>query len=240
MTTPIQVGLPQIVLFIILILGIVLLISAFTSLSRGRREMEIFEDETGHRYRRWRHRRRRFGWKRSISGIVLLVCALALIWLAISVQAYIGLTSDIKVATVQATQFSNTNPPQMAVRLTTYDNQGKQLDNKLYTMNGDTWILMGDIVKFPSWMNIFGIHSGYKLTRLEGLYQNPNQEANDKHTVIVLNGGDDNFFKTFYKQAWSSPFIEAAYGNGTFVPADDHVYDIYLSQSGLYAKPAGK
>ena len=240
MTTPIQVGLPQVILFVIALIGIVMLISAFTGLFHRRREMEIFEDESGKRYRRWRHRRRRFGWKRSISGVILALCAISLLWLAAAAQTYLGLTSDIKVATVQATQFTNTNPPQMAVRLILYDENGKQTSNNLYTMNGDLWSLSGDIVKFPSWMNIFGIHSGYKLTRLEGMYQDSNMERNDKHTVIDINGGSDNFFKSVYKQAWSSPFVDAAYGNGTFEPADDHVYDIYVSQTGLYAKPEGK
>lgn len=240
MTTPIQVGLPQIVLFVIGVLGVGLLISSLMSLSGGRREMELFEDEYGHQYRRWRRKRRRFGWKRSISGVFLLMVALGLLWIATSVQAYLGLTSDIKVATVQASQFTGTNPPQMAVRLTTFDDQGKQLDSKMYQLNGDLWLLKGDMVKFPTWMNIFGIHSGYKLTQLEGMYSDPNLESNNKHTVIVLNGGDDNFFKTVYKQAWSSPFVDAAYGSATFLPADDHVYDIYVSQTGLYSKPENK
>jgi hypothetical protein len=227
-------------LFVIAVLGVCLLISSLVSLSGGRREMELFEDEEGHRYRRWRRKRRRFGWKRSLSGVLLLVFALGLLWIATSVQAYLGLTSDIKVATVQATQFTGSNPPQMAVRLTTFDDHGNQLNSQMYQLNGDRWILMGDMIKFPTWMNIFGIHSGYKLTRLEGMYNDPNLESNDKHTVVTLNGGDDNFFKTVYKQAWSSPFVDAAYGNATYLPADDQVYNIYASQTGFYAKPANK
>jgi hypothetical protein len=87
-------------------------------------------------------------------------------------------------------------------------------------------------------MNIVGIHSGYKLTRLEGRFDDPNMEANAKHTVIVLNGGDDQFFKTVQEQAWVSPVVQAAYGNAVFLAADGKTYNVFVSQTGLYAQPA--
>jgi len=243
MTTPLQIGLPQILLGLLFVIGIMLLVSAIAGLTRGRRELEIFEDDYGQQYRRWRRRRREFRWRRGSGGILLLVVALFLLWLSVAVQSYLGLTSDIKVATVQATQITETDGgqlPQMSVRLTLYNENGQPQSSKVYLLNGDRWFIMGNMIKFPSWMNIFGIHSGFKLTRMEGMYSDPNMEANDKHTVITLNGGDDDFFKTVYKQAWSSPFVDAAYGSGTFEPADDHTYNIYASQTGFYAKPADK
>lgn len=242
MTTPVQIGLPQILLFLLFVLGIALLISSIMGLTSGRRELEIFEDDEGHQYRRWRRRRRQLRWRRGTSGVILLVLSFLLLWLTFSIQSYLGLTGDIKVATVQATQISNSNSnqPQMSVTLTTFNSDGTQQPGKAYLLNGDRWILLSDMIKFPSWMNIFGIHSGYKLTRLEGMYSDPNLESQNKHTVVTLNGGDDNFFKTVYKQAWTSPFVDAAYGSGTFMPADGQTYNIYVSQTGLYAKPANK
>lgn len=242
MNTPIQVGIPQVVLFLLVVFGVVLFISALMGLTHGKRELEIFEDDDGYQYRRWRRRRRQFRWRRGVSGVVLLIVAVSLLWLTFAIQSYLGLTSDIKVATIQATSIanSNSNQPEMTVRLTLLDNNGNPQSSQTYLMNGDRWIIMGDMIKFPTWMNIFGIHSGYKLTRLEGMYSDPNLEANDKRTVVTLNGGDDNFFKSVYKQAWSSPFVDAAYGSGTFEPADDQIYDIYTSQTGFYAKPANK
>lgn len=239
MTTPLQIGLPQIVLFIIAVLGIGLLISSLMGLMGGRRELELFEDDDGRQYRRWRKRRRRFHWKRGSSGIILLILSISLLWLAFAVQSYLGLTYDVKVATVHAATFENLEH-KMNVELKTFDDKGVQTSDKFYLMDGDRWQLEGTFVKFPSWMNIFGIHSSYKLTRLEGTFSDPNLESQSKHTVITLNGGEGDFFKTVYKQAWSSPFIDAAYGSGTFVPADDHTYDVFASQTGFYSKPSGK
>ncbi len=237
MNTPIQFGLPQIVLIAIAMIGVLMLLSVVTSFFAGKLEEEIFEDDYGRRYRRWRRRKPRFRWGRGTSGLLMIVCAVFLLWLAFSVQAYLGLTSDIKVAQVHATQITGLNET-MSVELIQYDQNGQQASDKTYLVKGDLWFLQGDILKFPTWMNIFGIHSGYKLTRLEGIYQNIDTENKAQHTAYALNGGDDQFFKSVYKQAWSSPFVDAAYGNAVILPADGHTYNIYVSQSGLYAKPA--
>jgi len=54
---------------------------------------------------------------------------------------------------------------------------------------------------------------------------------------VVLNGGDDNFFQTMRNQqgSWLSNFVEASYGNAVFNPADGS-YDVFVSQTGLWAK----
>jgi hypothetical protein len=239
MTTPLQLGGPQILLFILLVIGIGLLISSLMGLVGGKKEVEIFEDEYGKRYRRWRKRRREVRWKRGTGGILLLVVAVSLLWLTLAIQSYLGLTSDIKVAQVQATSFTN-NANVMSVHLTMLDSQGKVTSDQTYQVKGDEWLLECNMIKFPSWMNIFGIHSSYKLTRLTGQYSDPNLERTNLPTVVVLNGGDGDFFKSVYKQAWTSPFVDAAYGNAVFEPGDNQTYDIYVSQTGLYAKLAGK
>jgi hypothetical protein len=233
MNTPLQIGLPQIVILLIAVLGLGLLVHSLLSLTRGHRE--VFEDEDGNRF--YSKHRRRFRWKRGVSGIVLLLLAVSILWMTLLVQTYLGLTSDITVARVHASTVANL-PHMMSVELILYDGDGKQTSDSTYFVQGDRWMLQGNIIKFPTWLNILGVHSGYKLTRLEGQYDDPNDESNLKHTVVTLNGGDDNFFKTVYKQAWSSPFVDAAYGNAVIIPADGHTYNVLVSETGLYAKSA--
>jgi hypothetical protein len=236
MNIPITIGWLQLLLLLIAVIGLGLLISSFMGLRGGHRERyERYKDEEG-RYYHHRHRRH-FGWGRGLGGIVLLAVALSLLWAAVAVQTYVGLTSDIHVARVHATSVANL-PHQMFVELTLYDKDGNQTSDKTYLVQGDEWELRGDMIKFPTWLNVLGLHSGYKLTRLEGSFDDPNLEANSKHTVIVLNGGDDNFFKTVQEWPWASPVIEAAYGSGVLLAADGKTYDVFVSQTGLYAKPA--
>jgi hypothetical protein len=241
MTTPISIGWPQVLLFIIAIVGLGLLISAFMGLSRratrGWRNEEEGEEEA-HKFGRRRYYRshRHFRWGRSILGLILVLLALSLLWLTLLVQTYLGLTNDIKVARVHATSVSNILH-MMSVDLTLYDQNGRQTSEQTYIINGDEWMLQGDVIKFPSWLNILGVHSGYKLTRLEGRYDDPKLESTSRHTVVTLNGGDDNFFKTVQEQAWTSPIVQAAYGSSTFLQPDGKTYDVLISQTGLYAAP---
>lgn len=230
MTIPITIGWPQLLLFLIAVIGVGLLISALMGL---RRDREYYDEATGKYFSARRHVR----WGRSLSGIVLLLVAISLLWVTFLVQTYLGLNSDIRVAQVHATTLAN-EPHMMSVELVLYDKAGHQVSDNSYAVRGDEWLLEGDVIKFPTWLNILGLHSGYKLTRLEGRYDDPNLEANSKHTVIVLNGGDDTFFKTVQEQAWTSPVIQAGYGSGTFVRADGKTYNVLISQTGLYAVPA--
>jgi hypothetical protein len=235
MNIPITLGLPQVILLLIGIIGLGLLISSLMSVTRVEFESYRYRDEHGeHVYHR---PRRHFRWGRGLGGIILVLFALSLLWAAFEVQTYLGLTGDVRVASVHATTVANL-PHTMFVDLVVYDKSGNQVSNKTYLVQGDEWMLQGDIIKFPTWMNILGVHSGYKLTRLEGRFNDPNMEANSKHTVIVLNGGDDQFFKTVQEQAWVSPVVQAAYGNAVFLAADGKTYNVFVSQTGLYAQPA--
>jgi hypothetical protein len=234
MNIPITIGLPQIIVFIVVLIGIALLISFASKLIRGEtKKSDEYED-----FRKYgmRHRHHRFKAGRLVSGIILLLLAFSALWLTLLVQTYVGLTSDIEVAKVHATSIANA-PHLMSLELTLYNQSGSQTSDKTYLVNGDEWMLEGDIIKFPTWLNIVGLHSGYKLTRLEGRYNDPQLELSGKRTVITLNGGDDNFFKTVQQQAWVSPIIQAAYGNAVFLTADGKTYDVYVSQTGLYAVP---
>ncbi|EFH89041.1 hypothetical protein [Ktedonobacter racemifer] len=234
MEYPVQIGLPQILLFILFVGGLVLLISSLMGLAGGRRVVEYVDDEGIRRYKR---RRRRMRPGRGIGGVLLLLLAVGILWITSLTQSYLGLTGEIQVARVHA-QAVEGRPHLMSLELTQYDQHGNITSDKAYFVNGDQWLLEGNMLKFPGWLNIFGLHSGYKLTRLEGRYEDVNLEAKGERSVYELNGGDGQFFKTVYKQAWSSPFVEAAYGTAVFLPADGMTYNIYASQVGLEAKPA--
>lgn len=237
MTIPVQIGVPQVILFIIALIGLWLFITAAVGLLRRRDPYELKEEElrTGVPARRtWGFGRLR--WKRGVGGVLLLAIAVSLLWLTFLVQTYLGLTGDIKVAQIRAT--STNLPHVMSVEVILYDQNGNTTSDKTYIVQGDEWMLQGDIIKFPSWLNILGLHSGFKLTRLEGRYDDVNMERNSPHTVIELNGGDDNFFKTVQEQAWTSPFVDSAYGSSTFLAPDGKPYNIFVSQDALHPEPA--
>lgn len=166
--------------------------------------------------------------------VVVAACSLVLV-ASLSIQAYAGLSKDVKVAHVKASQIANTSVPTLSVEVALYDEQGRVTSDKAYLVLGNEWELQANIIKFAPIFNMIGLHSSYKLTRLEGRYDNPNLEANGKHTVITLNGGDDGFFTSAHNaESFLAPFIDATYGNAVFNGTGS--FDVYCSQTGLYAK----
>lgn len=239
MTFPTTIGWPQLILFLLAIVGLGLLISAVM----GQRSRRLYEDEdgrsTGYTARSLARSPRRFRLGRGLGGALLVGLALSLLWLTFTVQTYLGISSDTRVARVHASKIEGQDHT-MSVALTLYDKSGKATSTKTYLVKGDEWEVQGNILKFPNWMGIFGIHSGYKLTRLEGRFDDVNMERNSTHTVVTLNGGDDNFFKTVKPQNWLSPIVEAAYGNAVIQgtgSGGDATFDVLVSQTGLYAEP---
>ncbi len=201
MIIPFQFGWPQILLLLIGLTGLWLCITAGLGLlSPGR---FLSEDEK-ERFRRTGHLpRRRFKVTRGLSGLVLLAVAVSLLWLTFLVQSYLGLTGEIKVAHIRATPIANV-AHQMSVEVILYDGNGHVTSENTYLLQGDEWMVQGDIIKFPAWLNVVGLHAGYKLTRLEGRYDDITLENTAHHTAVPLNGGDDNFFQTTYAADWIS------------------------------------
>ncbi|HEY7419630.1 MAG TPA: hypothetical protein VH593_30905 [Ktedonobacteraceae bacterium] len=234
MTIPITIGFPQVILFIVFVIGVGLLISSVMSLQKpkGRRYVE---DEYGRR--KYYRARRRFKWMHGIGGVVLLIVAVSLLWLTMLAQTFLGLQSDIPAARVTATTFGNV-PHLMDVQVTLYDPNGHATTLRPQAVYGDRWMLDADVVEFYPWLNVLGIHSGYKLIRLEGFYDDSNLERTAQHTVIDLNGGDNGSFKAMQEQAWTSPFIKGGYGSSTFLYPDGRTYNVFMSQNGLKAEPA--
>lgn len=235
MHIPFQFGWLQVLLLLIGLVGLWLCLTACLGLlSPGK---SLNEDEKEYYRRTGFMPRRRFKVTRGLSGLLLLAVAVSLLWLMILVQSYLGLTGEIKVAHIQATPIANV-AHQMSVQVMLYDGNGQVTSENTYLLQGDEWMMQGDIIKFPAWLNVIGFHAGYKLTRLEGRFDDITLENSARHTAIALNGGDDNFFQTTYMhKQWFASFIDAAYGNAVFQAPGS--FDVFATQDALIARPTG-
>lgn len=244
MNIPVQFGFSQFVLLLIALCGFALFVYAAHSLLRGEKRYTHLNREEKEIYRLYGRlpRRRRLRWQHGMGGVLLLFVAASLLWLTFLIQSYLGLTGDIEVAQVRANTVTNpveSSVPMMSVELKLYDQNGNQISDQIYLVLGNEWMVQGDIIKFPGWLNVVGLHSGYKLTRMEGRFDSPDLERTHRHTVVVLNGGDDGFFQRTQGANWYSGFVQAQYGNAVFQQADGATYTVFVSQTGLYAVKAG-
>ena len=235
MNIPLQIGWPQAILLLIALVGLWLFITAGLGLLNPGR---FLTEEEKERYSRTRHLpRRHFKIWRGLSGILLLAVGVSLLWVTFLVQSYLGLTGEIKVAHIRATPIANV-AHQMSVEVVLYDGNAHVTSDNTYLIQGDEWMMQGDIIKFPAWLNVVGLHAGYKLTRLEGRYDDIKLENTARHTAVPLNGGDDNFFHTTYThKQWFAPFVDAEYGNAVFQASGS--FDVFATQDALIARPTG-
>jgi len=237
MAYPQQFGLPQILLAVVAICGVLTLLSSVVALRRATHSNDYaarMARSRGYVGSRLTQRRRlRFKPARAVSGLVLLVVSVLMLWFVTLVQTYLGLTGEVKAAHVSATQVSN-SPHTLSVDLTLYDDNGNKQARQTYQVEGDMWVLQADIVELNHWVNVVGVHSGYKVTRLFG--ERLDGVSPTQHHIL-LNGGDGSFFADMRdRKWWTRPFVRSAYGNAVIAAPGD--FDVFISQDAIKARPS--
>lgn len=227
MTYPQQFGPLQIALAVVAVVAVLLLLSSVY----GRRR--VLASGYGPAAQVPRRRRLRFRPGRAIGGVALLIVSILVLWFVTLVQTYLGLTGEVKAAHVAATPISNA-PHTLDVDLTLYDDKGNTQTRQTYEIEGDMWVLQADIVELHHWVNVLGVHSGYKVTRLFG--ERLDGASPTQHQVL-LNGGDGTFFAEMRdRKWWTKPFVRSAYGNAVISAPGD--FDVYISQDAIKARPS--
>ncbi|NUS44643.1 MAG: hypothetical protein HOQ24_13270 [Mycobacteriaceae bacterium] len=236
MNYPWQFGIPQFALLGLALIAVALLMSSLFEL---RPAVPVAEGAAPARrgtglVRRMRLRPRlRVG--RGLSSAVVLAVAAALLWLVSLVQTYLGLTGEIPAARVLASPIQNM-PHTMSVELTLYDDDGHTESRQTYQVEGDRWVLQANIVELRHWVNVLGVHSGYKVTRLFGQREDGVSPRQDQ---IMLNGGDDSFYRDMRQGTWwTQPFVRSAYGNAVIAAPGE--YMVFISQDAIKTRPVGR
>lgn len=233
MTFPLQLGLPQLVLLFVGLLGLALFVTSLVGLRPPEPAAESAGRPAAARsvavLRRVRPALRP---RRGVSGVVLLLVSVVLLWFTFLTQTYLGLTGEVHAAHVTATPVENV-PHTLMVDLTLYDEHGRTQARHTYQVEGDRWVLQANILELKHWVNVLGVHSGYKLTRLYGQYVDgtpPRQRA------IFLDGADEDFFRSTQDgRWWTAAFVRSAYGNAVISGPGE--YEVYVSQDAIKTRP---
>ncbi|QIS10791.1 hypothetical protein F5544_14530 [Nocardia arthritidis] len=213
MNFPVEFGFVQVGLILIIVVGLALLVTAILRVRKVGLRVLI---------------------GRGASGLVLLLTAVVLLWVATLMQTYLGLTGEIKAAHVVASAVPGQDH-QLKIDLTLYGDDEHPEQRKTYQVEGDLWVLQANIVELEPWVNALGFHSGYKVSRLYG--QRLDGVATSQHQIF-LNGDDQDFFSDMRSgKWWTDPFVRSAYGNAVIsMPGD---YDVYISRDAIKTRGAG-
>jgi len=178
-------------------------------------------------------RQRKFRFFRLGGSLMLLLCGLVVFAIAGWAQTYRALTHNELVAHIQAAPLVG-QPQTMSVTYTPV-RDGQDGVPLTYSVKGDEWLLGGDVLKWQDYLNIMGVNTGYRITRLQGLYQDANDERTKEHTAYNLGGTTSNVYTFLKNHATLAPFVRAVYGNYVaMLPAPGVTYNVYVSTSGYW------
>ncbi|WP_406237648.1 hypothetical protein [Nocardia sp. NBC_01009] len=213
MDFPVDLGIVQIGLMLLILVALALLISALVMVRRVGLRVLL---------------------GRGAAGLCLLLVAVVLLWVATLIQTYLGLSGEVKAAHVVVSPVAG-QEHRLEVELTLYgdDEHGEKHDK--YQVEGDLWVLQANIVELEPWVNALGFHSGYKVTRLYG--QRLDGIATSQNQIFV-NGDDQDFFADMRKgRWWTEPFVRSAYGNAVIGTPGE--FDIFISRDAIKARSPG-
>jgi hypothetical protein len=205
------------------LLGLVLFLKGFSALFRGR----FFS-----------------GLLVGAGGAGFLAAAAIATLIALDVQTWARLTYERPVAQVQTRQLA---PEYYEVTLI-QPGRGEDMPAAadLYPVHGDEWRIEAQVLKWKPWANMVGLDTQYRLDRLSGRYQSTDQEINAERSVHPLTGGD-GYALPWRISTWDAArryrryvdAVDTLYGGAAYMPmADGARYEVWITQSGLIARPA--
>lgn len=165
--------------------------------------------------------------------------------LALDIQTYARLTYERPVATISTRQLG----PQYfeATVIQPARGEGQPAATNLYPLHGDEWRIEAQVLKWKPWANVLGLDTQYRLDRLSGRYSSIAQELNAERSVHDLSNGEAVHGLPWRISAWDMArkyrryvdAVDTLYGGAAYMPmADGARYEVWVTQSGLIARPA--
>lgn len=211
-------------------LGALIVLSGLVSLFRGKVFGGLFGAATG--------------------GIMLAAGAAAAL-LGQNVQTYQRLTYERPVASLSVRKLA---PQYFEVTVAQPASEALPARTAVYPMNGDDWRMEAQVLKWKPWANVLGLDSQYRLDRLQGRYQDIEQERTGARSVHDLSGGNPpavigGVTVPWTLSAWDTArkyrryvdAVDTLYGSAAYMPmVDGATYEVWITQSGLIARPTNE
>lgn len=183
----------------------------------------------------WRSLRRRrwsAGALASLSGLVLLLLGLLGWGVVLGTRGYRALTREEVAASVTT---RSTGPRSFRAVV---ERPGTRPDT--FRIAGDQLYVDAHVLKWQPWVNVLGVHTGYRLTRIGGRYRSLEAERDAERTVYGLSEAPPlDLLEVVDRLPVVGRVVDVTFGSGAFVPADDGGrYEVRVTTSGLLIRSA--
>lgn len=164
---------------------------------------------------------------------VLIGLGFLVIVFGVFVQSLTSFTKQEVVAEVSCQKVDSDNHS-MTITLLEKKSSNANIPQQ-FLLIGDQWFIRGDIVRWESWLNLFGLKTMYKLTRIGGYFTNAQQEKESGTTQYSLVPEEESpEWRWLYKNGYKLPFISDVYGNSVYQYPDlNKVFRIYVTANGF-------
>ena len=167
----------------------------------------------------------------SCGSLLFILSALSFAVL-MNVASYSRLTHEQAVAEISFKQLSS----QHFTATMTFIEDSLTRD---FLLKGDEWQLEAKVLKWHGIANLMGLNAQYKLHRITGRYssiEESNQHTGNSYQLTADPGL--NLWSWTRRHQTLLPFVDAYYGSAVFLPMSDNAeYKIFMTQSGLIARP---
>jgi hypothetical protein len=167
-----------------------------------------------------------------LSGLFLFALAALGGTVSVGVKGYRALTAEEVAARVRT---EPTGPQRFRATVELPDGRVGQFD-----VAGDQLYVDAHILKWKPLVNLLGLRTGYELDRVGGRYVAVADERLRPHTVFPLGPDRPVDVYGFVRRhpRVLAPLVDATYGSGTFVGADQPGwFEVRVSTTGLLIRP---
>ncbi len=150
-------------------------------------------------------------------------------------QAYHRFTFEEPVAEISVEPVSE----QQASRITlTHFVQHDSQTVRVFLIRGDQWVVEGDILKWEGWLNLLGLHTRYRLTRIRGRFVKTEDEIRNTPTIYSLVENESHpLWRLLYEYGPSLPLVSTVYGNAVFQNVrQKKTFTVSVSTSGFVTR----
>ncbi len=116
---------------------------------------------------------------------------------------------------------------------------------RYFFVNGDQWMIEGDILKWRPWLTFLGLNTRYRLTRISSRYLDIEKERSAPRTLISLNENINRahvhpLWRWLYRSGHQLPLVDTVYGNAAYqnLSYTSH-YLVFVSHTGFIVRRKG-
>lgn len=175
------------------------------------------------------------GWLRGMAGLLLVVIAVLLAFIALDLNHYRQLQAEQAIATLS---FEKQGDQYYQVTVVDADGNEQQFE-----LMGDLWQLDARLLKWHDSLSRLGFSTGYRLDRLSGRYLSLQDEQQRPRTVHALDNPSELIDSWLWLRQYgrSLGLLDADYGSATYLPmTDGALFAVNLGNTGLIARPLNR